>query len=115
MIHHAKITPYRYKKFKKNDIPFEFKINKRMTKQLINLWYDVFITNEENEKLWKAIEQLQQQQFNNQVRFIKIPVSWDGKDYAFYSLVQGTKTEIKGIFEKVYKKEYPDSEIEFEY
>jgi len=115
MIHHVKIIPYKHKKFKSKNCPFELKINRRITQQLKDLWYDILITDEENEKLWQAIENLQNHGLNRQVRFIKIPIAWDGREYAFYSLVKGTKIEIKGIFEEVYKKEYPESEIEFEY
>ncbi len=114
MIHHVKITLYKYKKFK-NNCPFELKINKNATKQMKDLWYNILITDEENEKLWKVIELLKNQKLNKQVSFLKTPASWDGKEYAFYSLIKGTKTEIKGIFEEIYKKIYPDSEIEFEY
>lgn len=114
MNHHIRIIPYHKKKFK-NKKPFQLIFNEKETKKYNEPRYNILINNKENKKIWEFIESLAEQTLNQNVKFFNIPSFWDKKEYAFYALVKGSKTEIKGIFDLISKSRYPKSKIEFEY
>lgn len=114
MIHHVKIAPYHEQQFKENS-PFKLTLNQTETIKYSEPRYAILVSNDENKKLWEFIESLSNQVMNNNVKFFNIPSFWDKKEYAFYALVKGNKTEIKGIFDLISKNHYPKSKIKFEY
>ena len=114
MIHHVKIIPYANRVFKENP-PFKLTLNKKETLRYKETRYTIRIDDEENKRIWQFIESLRTQRLNKSVGIINIPSSWDKKEYAFYTLVRGSKIEIKGIFETIAKSYYPKLKVEFEY
>jgi len=114
MVHHVKIIPYGKRKFK-NKCPFELVFSPKETIKYSEPRYKIRVSDEENERIWMFIEALTNQMLNKSVNFFHIPCFWDKQEYAFYALVHGNKTEIKGIYEIISKDFYPKSTIEFEY
>jgi len=114
MVHHVKIALYYKSKFKKN-YPFKLILNATETIKYSEPRYKILISDDENKKLWEFIGSLSNQVMNNNVKFFKVPSFWDKQEYAFFALVKGSQTEIKGIFDIISKTYYPKSKIKFEY